>query len=72
MNRVSSQGSTWHDPHNNGTYSLISADTPKLQLSRLTGDRKYTDKMTLTLAEKDDQCMIEGCSESQSPSIADF
>ncbi|CAE7030663.1 unnamed protein product [Symbiodinium natans] len=42
------------------------------EFSRLTGDKKYTDKMTITLADTNGKCMIMGCSESQVFSIFDF
>ncbi|CAK9014104.1 unnamed protein product [Durusdinium trenchii] len=63
--------SKWHDPHNGGTYSLVSATALQLQLKRLTGDKKYTDKMTITLSDTNGKCMIMGCSESQVFSIGD-
>eukprot|EP00420_Gonyaulax_spinifera_P036416 CAMPEP_0197872092 /NCGR_PEP_ID=MMETSP1439-20131203/2297_1 /TAXON_ID=66791 /ORGANISM="Gonyaulax spinifera, Strain CCMP409" /LENGTH=190 /DNA_ID=CAMNT_0043491063 /DNA_START=60 /DNA_END=632 /DNA_ORIENTATION=+ len=72
--RVKSQGPFWHDPHNNGTYSIVDESRPReLTFSRLTGDRLYTDKMTFVLEPAGDaQCTIYGCSESQGPSVADF
>jgi hypothetical protein len=33
----------WFDPHNNGTYTLLSKTTELFELSRTTGDGKYTD-----------------------------
>ena len=74
--RVKGQPATWHDPHNNGVYSFIKDDDDDgntLKLKRLTGDRKYTDKLNLALEEKAaGKCTIRGCSESQVTSVADF
>ena len=75
LSRVHSQPDKWHDPHNNGTYSTTSesliADT--LAFSRLTGDRKYTDKMIFSFADgADGKCEMLACSESQVTSILDF
>jgi len=83
--RVYGQFETWHDPHNNGTYTLLRDESGSpdgcseashsriLTLKRLTGDQKYTDKMTLTLRSTcDGNCMVLGCSESQVTSVADF
>mmetsp|Transcript_80774 Transcript_80774/g.142461 ORF Transcript_80774/g.142461 Transcript_80774/m.142461 type:complete len:320 (-) Transcript_80774:73-1032(-) len=62
----------WVDPHNGGTYKLLSSDDKTLELSRTTGNKKYTDKMSLTLSDESGSCLIEACSESQVFSIADF
>lgn len=70
--RVDGQFARWHDPHNNGTYTLISSNHHVLTFSRLTGNKQYTDKMVFTLTDENDKCKIEGCSESQSTSVADF
>merc|ERR1712151_665681 len=40
--------------------------------SRLTGDKKYTDKMIFDLTADGDNCKIEACSESQVASYLDF
>lgn len=43
-NRINGQATgKWSDPHNNGTYTLLSQSTSLFELSRLTGDGKYTD-----------------------------
>ena len=43
------------------------------ELSRLTGNKRYTDKMTFTFSNHGtSSCAIEACSESQVFSIADF
>lgn len=67
------QSSEWTDPHNGGTYTLLGSDGMQLDFSRLTGNKKYTDKMTFTLSDDTDgRCSIQGCSESQVFSVADF
>jgi hypothetical protein len=63
----------WHDPHHNGTYSVD--DKKTLAIRRVTGDHKpgpYTDKQQFTLTDDGSNCKIEGCSESQVFSEADF
>ena len=62
--RVAGQYSAWHDPHNNGTYSLQNYGGT-ISTSRLTGDGKYTDKQIFTLTDSGSSCMIEACSRSQ-------
>jgi hypothetical protein len=74
--RVSGQWDKWSDPHNNGTYTLLS-DAKGLQFSRLTGNGKYTDELTLTLhsnrrADSQASCVLFGCSVSQVTSVKDF
>mmetsp|Transcript_1746 Transcript_1746/g.2609 ORF Transcript_1746/g.2609 Transcript_1746/m.2609 type:complete len:170 (+) Transcript_1746:19-528(+) len=71
--RVDGQASgTWHDPHNNGKYSILSAAESELDLSRVTGNGKYTDKQVLTFSGTGSSCTIEGCSQSQVTSVADM
>lgn len=79
MARVGAQPAGWHDPHNNGTYALTSGpmDLPKVELTRVTGDGKYTDKILFTC--QDGGCgpagcsaKLSGCSASQVFSVADF
>mmetsp|Transcript_92262 Transcript_92262/g.232025 ORF Transcript_92262/g.232025 Transcript_92262/m.232025 type:complete len:329 (-) Transcript_92262:197-1183(-) len=71
--RVHGQFKQWHDPHNNGTYKLLSSQADSLIFSRMTGNGKYTDKMGFGFHQQDlGQCSISGCSESQVFSIADF
>ena len=72
--RVSGQYSAWHDPHNNGTYTLKMQTAEEMQLERLTGDEKYTDKMIFTFTSQDAgaTCIVEACSQSQVTSILDF
>lgn len=73
----------WVDPHNEGHYTVLSqvpaSGTPTtINLSRRTGDDRYTDKMDLTFAQSSGPagantgCEIEACSESQVTSYADF
>ena len=59
----------WHDPHNNGTYSLVSHSASQVDTTRLTGDKKYTDKQTFSFSEGSGSCTISACSESQ---VSDF
>eukprot|EP00308_Calcidiscus_leptoporus_P016876 CAMPEP_0119354388 /NCGR_PEP_ID=MMETSP1334-20130426/3392_1 /TAXON_ID=127549 /ORGANISM="Calcidiscus leptoporus, Strain RCC1130" /LENGTH=379 /DNA_ID=CAMNT_0007367921 /DNA_START=94 /DNA_END=1233 /DNA_ORIENTATION=- len=72
--RVNGQYSKWHDPHNNGTYSVTdSSDAGRLSLQRLTGDKKYTDKINFVFADDaDGSCHVQGCSESQVTSFSDY
>ena len=70
--RVQGQFGAWHDPHNNGTYSITSDAGGQIALQRLTGDKKYTDKMTIVLQNTTSGCTLFGCSESQTTSILDF
>ena len=73
MVRVSQQGKTWIDPHNNGTYTLISETTNRIKLSRLTADHKYMDLMIFVLLDTPlGSCIVEACSESQVFSIVDY
>mmetsp|Transcript_29733 Transcript_29733/g.98560 ORF Transcript_29733/g.98560 Transcript_29733/m.98560 type:complete len:203 (+) Transcript_29733:76-684(+) len=63
----------WQDPHNNGTYTALpSINAGMLQLTHLTGNGLYTDKLTLTLETRSGgRCAMFGCSESQVTSFAD-
>ena len=72
--RVVSQPANWRDPHNGGTYTVLDASDPiTLSLQRLTGDGKYTDKLTFRLeAAAPGGCTLFGCSASQVTSVADF
>ena len=70
-------GGSWVDPHNKGTYSLLSESTDELDIQRITGNKKYTDKITFTFSDLNAQgakpsCGIHACSESQGFSIGDF
>eukprot|EP00933_Yihiella_yeosuensis_P083813 TRINITY_DN980_c0_g1_i1.p1 TRINITY_DN980_c0_g1~~TRINITY_DN980_c0_g1_i1.p1 ORF type:complete len:188 (-),score=35.39 TRINITY_DN980_c0_g1_i1:312-875(-) len=64
----------WVDPHNHGTYTMISDEAGVMRLKRLTGDKKYTDMIMFTFADwgGDYGCQITACSESQVNSFLDF
>jgi len=67
------QDGQWHDPHNKGVYSVTDSSTAGvLSLDHMSGNKKYTDKLTFTFTAKGSGCEISGCSESQVTSIADF
>lgn len=71
--RVGSQFGAWHDPHNNGTYTITGGDDSTIELTRETANKKYTDKVIISLTEAGDKkCTLMGCSESQVMSVADF
>ena len=71
--RVEGQGSTWHDPHNAGTYTKNWASDDGFSTSRLTGDgSNYIDHQVFTLAADGDSCKIMACSRSQSSSYGDY
>merc|ERR1711871_748475 len=61
--RINGQPASWHDPHNNGTYTLGSSSDGFLSISRTTGDQKYTDKMNFELTSTDAGCQVNACSE---------
>ena len=70
--RINGQGAGWTDPHNNGTYSILSAADDLYQLQRLTGNEKYTDKINFGFdAKSESECEVSACSESQVYSIGD-
>lgn len=63
----------WIDPHNRGEYTITSQSNSKVEGSRLTGDKRFTDLFDFEL--KDDGnggCNVVACSESQVNSILDF
>eukprot|EP00927_Polykrikos_kofoidii_P076919 TRINITY_DN73935_c0_g1_i1.p1 TRINITY_DN73935_c0_g1~~TRINITY_DN73935_c0_g1_i1.p1 ORF type:complete len:340 (+),score=63.08 TRINITY_DN73935_c0_g1_i1:78-1097(+) len=71
----------WTDPHNGGTYKLVSASATEVQTQRFSnpttspGGKTYEDKQIFTLTEgaiSGSGCTIMACSESQSTSVADF
>ena len=71
--RIEGQPHEWIDPHNAGTYSFISQSDSLFELSRLTGDKMYTDKITFAFEEKGvASCSVAACSESQVFSVLDF
>lgn len=61
----------WYDQHNHGTYTMQQYGGD-FSASRLTGDGKYTDKITFDLVSNGSSCDIAGCSESQVTSVSDF
>ena len=61
----------WKDPHNGGKYSLLST-VGGLEISRVTGNGKYTDNMSLGFKPQGAGCRLEACSESQVTSIIDY
>lgn len=63
--------SNWVDPHNSGTYSLDGTSDTRLELSRMTGDGLYTDKMALEFEKTDTGCVVSACSTSQVTSVLD-
>ena len=71
--RIAGQYGVWHDPHNNGTYSLTASTGTTLTTSRRTGGAgKYVDKQIFTLtAASATTCSIAACSRSQVFSIGD-
>lgn len=74
LSRIGSEGSGWHDPHNNGVYKVVDQSKKDiLALQRTTGGAgKYTDKLNFGLRDAEGGCVIHGCSESQVFSISDF
>lgn len=70
--RIQGQYSAWHDPHNNGTYTMTLNSDAEIDASRLTGDKKYTDLMIFTFTDSGTGCSVGACSESQVFSIGDY
>ena len=69
--RINGEGG-WEDPHNNGTYAIIKESSSLLEVSRLTGDGKYTDLINYSFEKQGDSaCSVAACSESQVYSIGD-
>jgi len=66
----------WRDPHNNGTYTLLTQSNPNpdlFTLQRVTGDGKYTDLINFVFGPVDNtQCNVFACSESQVTSLLDY
>lgn len=68
----------WVDPHNGGTYALVSSSVAEIETSRTAnpkhslGGFKYVDKQIFTLSDRNSQCEISACSESQGSSKMDF
>jgi hypothetical protein len=70
--RVAGQYADWHDPHNNGTYTITSSSDSEIALTRMTGNKKYTDKLLFTFSTIDTECYVTACSKSQVMSIIDY
>jgi hypothetical protein len=72
------QSTTWVDPHNQGTYTISdSSSEGRIEVSRLTGDKRFTDKMAIEFDSTGDKggqgrCTVRACSTSQVTSILDF
>ncbi len=72
------QSTTWVDPHNQGTYTILdSSSEGRIEVSRLTGDKRFTDKMAIEFDSTGDKggqgrCTVRACSTSQVTSILDF
>jgi len=63
---------TWHDPHNKGTYTIDTQTATEIDMHRLTGNNKYTDKQVLSFTtDSDGSCVMQACSQSQVTSIFD-
>lgn len=75
-NRLNAQASgEWRDPHNNGTYTIVKESVDLFQVSRITGDGKYTDLINFNFGTQDlygSTCDLYSCSESQVFSIGDM
>lgn len=70
--RIAGQYDEWFDPHNNGTYKILSQSETLLSLERRTGNGEYTDLVNFVFEANDRGCLVSGCSESQVTSILDF
>ena len=69
--RVDGQPSAWHDPHNNGVYTITGSGDAQVSLERVTGNKKYTDKIIFSYEASGSGCVVSGCSESQVFSVLD-
>jgi len=66
------QENGWVDPHNNGKYNVLAANSNLITTKRITGNRRYTDKQTFSMeATASGGCAVEACSESQGTSAND-
>mmetsp|Transcript_60585 Transcript_60585/g.161034 ORF Transcript_60585/g.161034 Transcript_60585/m.161034 type:complete len:184 (-) Transcript_60585:114-665(-) len=77
--RVAGQPNVWHDPHNNGTYSVVSNAGDLLELARKVGSVHHggannSDLMIFDFHTETATggCQFSGCSESQVFSIGDY
>lgn len=63
----------WIDPHNSGTYTILGRSDSALNIKRITGDKLFTDKATITFQDASGNTgVIRASSESQVFSILDF
>ena len=63
----------WVDPHNQGTYALGSISDTRLEVSHLTGDKFYFDKIAIEFeASANKSCRIKACSASQDTYVFDY
>lgn len=71
--RMNGEGG-WADPHNGGTYNVLSSKDGVIQGTRLTGNQKYQDLFTFTTTPSADgsSCAVTACSESQVFSVIDM
>lgn len=70
--RINGQASgAWTDPHNAGNYTMLDQAGNDLQISRVTGDGKYTDLIVFQLIQDYSNCRMSACSESQVYSVGD-
>merc|ERR1719203_2331909 len=62
----------WTDPHNGGTYTVLTANSNQIVTKRLTGNRRYTDKQSFDLTPSGmSGCVMKACSASQGTSAND-
>jgi len=62
----------WTDPHNGGTYAVVSASATMITTTRTTANKEYTDKQTFALsATGTGGCTANICSGSQGTSAND-
>ena len=65
--------SQWVDPHNQGTYAMESASDTRIEVSHVTGNKLYTDKMAIEFeASANKSCTIKACSASQDTYVFDY
>jgi hypothetical protein len=66
------QENGWIDPHNNGKYTVLAANSNLITTKRVTGNRVFTDKQTFAMsASASGGCEVQMCSESQGTSAND-
>jgi len=66
---VAMNGEAWVDPHNRGTYWVVSSTDSMITTERRTGNRLFVDKQTFALTTTaEGGCNAQMCSESQGTS----